>query len=148
MINLHESMGPDRDRTRDPWICNQTRICSQTRYRLRNAARLYYQFGEIISIVLWQDIEWKQNNDVRKEWWHDRKTEWQLQFWIFFKRLPSTSWVGISGTATKSHKRKFVPSSHPGPFTEKTNKGRYSRLFLFFEQERDNYVKIRQCYSM
>ena len=32
-------MGPDRDRTRDPWICCQTRICSQTRYRLRYAAR-------------------------------------------------------------------------------------------------------------
>ena len=26
MINLHESMVPDRDRTRDPWICSQTRI--------------------------------------------------------------------------------------------------------------------------
>ena len=35
MINLHESMGPGRDRTRDPWICSQTRICCQTRYRLR-----------------------------------------------------------------------------------------------------------------
>ena len=39
MINLHESMKPDRNRTRDPWICNrdpwicsQIRICSQTRY--------------------------------------------------------------------------------------------------------------------
>ena len=40
MINLHESMGPDRDRTRDPWICSQISICSQTRYRLRYAARL------------------------------------------------------------------------------------------------------------
>ena len=39
MINLHESMGPGRDRTRDPWNCSQTRICSQTRYRLRYAAR-------------------------------------------------------------------------------------------------------------
>ena len=39
MINLHESMVPDRDRTRDPWICSQTRIWSQTRYRLRYAAR-------------------------------------------------------------------------------------------------------------
>ena len=39
MINLHESMGPGRDRTRDPWICSQTRICSQTHYRLRYAAR-------------------------------------------------------------------------------------------------------------
>ena len=36
---IHESMGPGRDRTRDPWICGQTRICSQTRYRLRYAAR-------------------------------------------------------------------------------------------------------------
>ena len=28
MIHLHKSMGPGRDRSRDPWIC------SQTRYRL------------------------------------------------------------------------------------------------------------------
>ena len=39
MIDLHESMGPGRDRTRDPWICSQTRICCQTRYRLRYEAR-------------------------------------------------------------------------------------------------------------
>ena len=32
-------MGPGRDRTRDPWISSQTRICCQTRYRLRYAAR-------------------------------------------------------------------------------------------------------------
>ena len=32
-------MGPGRGRTRDPWICSQTRICCQTRYRLRYAAR-------------------------------------------------------------------------------------------------------------
>ena len=32
-------MGPDRDRACDPWICSQTRICSQTCYRLRYAAR-------------------------------------------------------------------------------------------------------------
>ena len=31
-------MGPGRDRTRDPWISCQTRICCQTRYRLRYAA--------------------------------------------------------------------------------------------------------------
>ena len=41
MINLHESMVPGRDRTRDPWICSQTRICNQTRYRLRYAARYW-----------------------------------------------------------------------------------------------------------
>ena len=40
MINLHESMGPGRDRIRDPWICNQESICIQTRYLLRHAARL------------------------------------------------------------------------------------------------------------
>ena len=34
MINLQESMGPGQDWTRDPWICSQTRICCQTRYRL------------------------------------------------------------------------------------------------------------------
>ena len=39
MINFRKSIGPDRDRTRDPWICRQTRIYSQTRYRLRYAAQ-------------------------------------------------------------------------------------------------------------
>ena len=34
-------MGPSRDRTRDPWNCSQTCICSQTRYRLRYAARCF-----------------------------------------------------------------------------------------------------------
>ena len=28
----------------------------------------------------------------------------------------SITQVGISGTTAKSRKRKFVPSSHPGPF--------------------------------
>ena len=28
-------MGPGWDGTRDPWICSQTRICCQIRYRLR-----------------------------------------------------------------------------------------------------------------
>ena len=39
MINLHESMGPGRDRTHYPWICSQLRICNQTRHRMRYAAR-------------------------------------------------------------------------------------------------------------
>ena len=33
-------MGPGRDRTRDPWICSQTRLC----YRLRYAARSSFLF--------------------------------------------------------------------------------------------------------
>ena len=32
IINLHEIIGPGRDRTRDPWNYWQTRICSQTRH--------------------------------------------------------------------------------------------------------------------
>ena len=36
-------MVPSRDRTRDPWICSQTCICSQTRYQLRYAARYHCQ---------------------------------------------------------------------------------------------------------
>ena len=39
MINLHESMGPGRDRTRNPWICSQIHICCQTCYRLPYAAQ-------------------------------------------------------------------------------------------------------------
>ena len=42
MINLHESMGLGRDRTRDPWICSQTHISSQAHYQLRNMARFFY----------------------------------------------------------------------------------------------------------
>ena len=41
MINLHESMVPGRDRTRDLWICSQLRICNQTCYRLRYTARFF-----------------------------------------------------------------------------------------------------------
>ena len=32
------------------------------------------------------------------------------------KPVTSVSRVGISGTTAKSRQRKFVPSSHPGPF--------------------------------
>ena len=34
MINLHESMGLGLYQIRDPWICSQMHICSQTRYQL------------------------------------------------------------------------------------------------------------------
>ena len=30
--------------------------------------------------------------------------------------LHARTWVGISGITAKSRQRKFVPSSHPGPF--------------------------------
>ena len=45
-------MGPGRDRTCDPWNCSQTRICSQTRYRLRYAAR-YISRWQVITSRHW-----------------------------------------------------------------------------------------------
>ena len=35
---------PGRDATHDTWVCSQARICSQTRYRLRYAARYMYMY--------------------------------------------------------------------------------------------------------
>ena len=49
MINLHESMGPVLDQTRDPWVCSQTRICCQKRYRLRYEAR--FKLLKLISLM-------------------------------------------------------------------------------------------------
>ena len=46
-------MGPGRDRTRDPWICSQTSICCQTRYRLRYAARFLFHLDIILIEHVW-----------------------------------------------------------------------------------------------
>ena len=59
MINLHVSIGPGRDRTRDPWICSQLRICNQTNYRLRYAVwsspfwRLKYA-TTVVCLLIWE----------------------------------------------------------------------------------------------
>ena len=46
----HESMGPGRDRTRDPWICSQIRICSQTSNRLRYVNLIMvYSYGFLLN---------------------------------------------------------------------------------------------------
>ena len=50
-INLNEGMETGRDRTRDPWICSQARICSQTRYRLRYVARLIVYILMVVSVL-------------------------------------------------------------------------------------------------
>ena len=50
MINLHESMGQDLDRTRDPWICSQRRICSQSVKCLATDASLTADPGVASSI--------------------------------------------------------------------------------------------------
>ena len=49
-------MGPGQDRTRDPWIYSQTRICCQTCYRLRYVARYTY-LQEIKKIQLQSEIQ-------------------------------------------------------------------------------------------
>ena len=50
-------MVPGRDRTRDPWICSQTRICNQTRYRLRYAARFCFSVIVRYNIVCKQKLQ-------------------------------------------------------------------------------------------
>ena len=50
-------MGPGRDRTRDPWICSQTRICCQTRYRLRYAARSDEPVQLLLSLETLNDVQ-------------------------------------------------------------------------------------------
>ena len=53
MINLHDSMGPGGDRSRDPWIC------SHTRYRLCYAARF-------LSVLIWVQIVYKGYQQTTK----------------------------------------------------------------------------------
>ena len=77
----------------------------------------------------------------------------ELNIWFYFRTcvgfrsLHSHGWA----SAELSHKRKFVPSSHTGPFAiVASSRGRYnvlSLVMIFFVKELANYVKIRQCYS-
>ena len=66
-------MGPGWDRTRDPWIYSQTHLCSQTRYRLRYAARwIHYcehekswsDFGDLDLIFKVTSALWNAQNTV------------------------------------------------------------------------------------
>ena len=43
-------MGPDQDRTRDPWICSQTRICSLSLSNINNL--MYNSELKILNITL------------------------------------------------------------------------------------------------
>ena len=61
MINLHESMGPGRNRTSDSWICSRTCICSQTHYQLSYEA--WYltlcnlmDFPKQIKVIKWMGL--------------------------------------------------------------------------------------------
>ena len=64
-------MGPDRDRTRDPWICSQTRICCQTRYRLRYAARRKIKKTHSVLPILYGNVQgcvFAKNRPVSLNW--------------------------------------------------------------------------------
>ena len=52
MIYLHESMGPGRDQTRDPWICSQTCICSG--YRLSYSKLILNEIKIHVDVALVQ----------------------------------------------------------------------------------------------
>ena len=52
IIYLHEGMGQSRNQTCDPWICSQTRNCSQTHYQLRYAV----QIGSFLNTNLFSTI--------------------------------------------------------------------------------------------
>ena len=60
MINLHESMVPGRDRTRDPWICSQTRVCQPDTLptALRGPVQIYL---EILASDTSKDRELDEN---------------------------------------------------------------------------------------
>ena len=67
IINLLESMGPGRDRTRDPWICSQTRIAWEVNYYIKtgvvspvcnylrpsnNSRQLIFNINAVVLIVI------------------------------------------------------------------------------------------------
>ena len=97
MTNLHESMGPGRDPTRNPWICRQTRICSQTRYKLRYAtwcSMVFYlsnrltntfMFGVILNRYLSYMLLLKFHEDAKMQtrqvllWIHILFVNWKKQ---------------------------------------------------------------------
>ena len=64
MTNLHKSIGPRRDRTRDPWICSQTRIYCQTRYRLhctrpgRRSCSFYIDLCVSMKVIGFKSARW------------------------------------------------------------------------------------------
>ena len=108
-------MGPGRDRTRDPWICSQTRICSQARYRLRYAARVSRFVAEFwliasvkrewfvrvtqladTSIRCFDSRPYKENHGITMSktiYWHEHKH----RLWVVEHLKPS--WFELSNTA-------------------------------------------------
>ena len=66
-LYIYESMWPGQDPTRDPWICSQTCICSQTRYQLRygewSSDRMvvasFCYLSDIFSTVWGFELVWK-----------------------------------------------------------------------------------------
>ena len=90
MINLHESMGSCQDETRDPWICSQTRICSQTLYRLRYTARSTWNEFHHGS-----HLDYQIESDCLKQFWISM-LPWCLpftfSFWRCYFKYPAGQW--------------------------------------------------------
>ena len=59
-------MGPDRDQTHDPWICSQTRICSQTPKSP--------VFSGSLSVSSWQSFTKFDCIETWKRWSDDKKS--------------------------------------------------------------------------
>ena len=78
IINLHQSMRPGRDQTRDPWICGQ--IC----YRLRYGAR--YEILVLTAYIQKPPI--KANADVSSGVW---SKFWSSRLYLNFEYASSES---------------------------------------------------------
>ena len=91
-------MGPSRDRTRDPWICSQTRICCQTHYRLCYVAR-YTKYGGEMGGGGWEGTPLTS--------WITKPTLFSAQLWIFLDQTalePLSYDLNLFGTFTSVFK--------------------------------------------
>ena len=107
MINLHESMGPGRDRTHDPWISSQTSICSQTPYRLRYAAGRSKLLAKVISRRQKSLLARKELNENGR-WLHAQFKSWSKPQKMNFKKLLN----GFSTLISKVLQLIHVESQH------------------------------------
>ena len=87
MINLHECMGPGRDRTRDPWICSQTRICSHCATRPGTTIRCKGSFSQF----LFRNYVQTTRYDVNNELWHTPKAI-SFKYTKRFTNMESLKW--------------------------------------------------------
>ena len=73
MINLHESMGPDRDRTCDPWICNVSIVCKTWHAKLlaRHKPRVNINFRLFWAAAYTPSLSEKRFNNYAQNMWSE-----------------------------------------------------------------------------